>query len=148
LSDSALLLTVIPSESGLDRVELQEERIRLRQAADALFRHDYVIRNLRARQRIDAANEAGAFLPSASATAELIASVVSFARAAGRAGLPVGDMLDGVSAELRRTALRRAPAPLGGDVRAEAVRRAVRAYYEVLTRARPELTRLPSRKLA
>lgn len=118
-------------ETESDDPVLPDERRRLRHAADALYRHDEVVRHLCARRRFHDA-DGTAFFPSASALAELLASVVSYARAAGHSGVAVGDMLDGVSAELRRTAYRRAPAPLGGDVRADAVRRAVRAYYEAL----------------
>ena len=112
---------------------LHEERRRLRNAADALYRHDEVVRQLCARRRLSDV-DGTAFFPSAAALAELLASVVSYARAAGHSGVAVADMLDGVAAELRRTTLRRAPAPLGGDVRADAVRKAVRAYYEALRR--------------
>ena len=111
--------------------QLHDERSRLRNAADALYRHDEVVRQLCARRRLHDV-DGSAFFPSASALAELLASVVSYARAAGHSGVAVADMLDGVAAELRRTTLRRAPAPLGGDVRADAVRKAVRAYYEAL----------------
>lgn len=114
-----------------DEMVLQDERRRLRHAADALYRHDEVIRQLSARRRLRDSDSA-AFFPSAAALGELLASVVAYARAAGRSGVSVVDMLDGVAIELRRTTLRRAPAPLGGDVRADAVRRAVRAYYEAL----------------
>lgn len=116
---------------GMDEIVIEDERRRLRNAADALYRHDEVVRQLRARRRIDD-QDGTALFPGPSALAELLASVVSYARAAGRAGLAVSDMLDGVASELRRTALRRAPVPLGGDIRADAVRRAVRAYYDAL----------------
>ena len=112
---------------------LHDERRRLRNAADALYRHDDVVRQLCARRRLSDV-DGTAFFPSAAALAELLASVISYARAAGHSGVAVADMLDGVAAELRRTTLRRAPAPLGGDVRADAVRKAVRAYYEALRR--------------
>lgn len=121
-------------DADKDELLLHDERLRLRNAADALYRHDEVVRQLCARRRFSDA-DGTAFFPSATALAELLASVVSYARAAGHSGVAVGDMLDGVAAELRRTAFRRAPAPLGGDVRADAVRRAVRAYYEALRRA-------------
>jgi hypothetical protein len=134
VSDATLLLPLRPEqsvESGLEFLPptLHDERLRLRNAADALYRHDDVVRHLRARRKIATA-EHPAFLPSPAAFAELLASVMCFARAAGQSGVAVGEMLDGVAAELRRTALRRAPAPLGGDLRADAVRRAVRAYYD------------------
>jgi hypothetical protein len=113
------------------QMALQEERVRLRRAADALYRHEEVVRQITPRARLSEGDRV-VFFPSATALTELLASVMAYARAAGHAGMPVNEMLDGVSDELRRTALRRAPAPLGGDVRADAVRKAVRAYYEAL----------------
>lgn len=118
---------------GSDELRLREERQRLRMAADAIYRHDEVVRHLTPKRRLPDPDGTALF-PSAAALGELLASVMAYARAAGQSGLAVGDMLDGVSSELRRTALRRAPAPLGGDIRADAVRRAVRAYYDALRR--------------